>query len=95
MIYYNQRMVDVVDSKVIDKRLLFYGFENFFKRRLIIKALLPTKSVEERIIYRYYLYSQPFINDTLKNYMWDYLNNYMDEASFMLIHRNYSKRKDT
>ena len=86
----------MLDSEIIDKRLLFYGFEHFFKRRLIIKALLATKTREEKKIYRWYLYAAPFITDTVKNYMWDYLQGYIDESTFYTVYRKYGpKNKDT
>lgn len=86
----------MLDSEVIDERLLFYGFEHFFRRRLIIKALLATKTRKEKKIYRWYLYAAPFITDTVKNYMWDYLQGDISELDFVMVYGKYGKKiKDT
>lgn len=83
-----------MDADFIDKRLLFYGFNDFFKKRMIIKALLPTKSIKEQYLYRWYLYSRPFISDKLKNFMWDYLQNDMSELDFVLVYSTCIKNKN-
>ena len=96
MLYYNQRMVDFVDGEVIDERILFYGFEDFFRRRLVIKTLLATKDRKDKMIYKWYLYASPFISDVFKNYMWDYLQGDISDLDFIMVYGQYcKKRKDT
>jgi hypothetical protein len=77
----------MIDKEVIDSRLLFYGFEHFFQRRLIIKELLATKNKTDHLIYSWYLYSRPFISDNMKNHMWDYLHGYLSESDFILFYK--------
>lgn len=81
----------MIDEKIIDKRLVFYGVDHFFKKRLIIKTILYTKTSIERTIYQWYIYSRPFISDNMKNNIWDYLNDYMSEPDFVLNYRYYNK----
>lgn len=82
-----------MDKEIIDERLVFYGLDHFFKKRLIIKELLRTKSWKEVIIYQWYVYSRPFISEAIKNNIWDYLQDYMSEADFVLNYRYYNKNK--
>lgn len=76
-----------MDTDIIDERLVIYGFEHFFQRRVIIKALFWTKTPKDRHIYKWYLYSRPFISDTVKNYMWDYLQGDISDLDFAILHR--------
>lgn len=82
-----------MDKDIIDERLIFYGLDHFFKKRLVIKAIFHTKTLREQRIFQWYLYSRPFISDTVKNNMWDYLHDYMSEADFVLNYRYYNKNK--
>lgn len=82
-----------MDKEIIDERLVFYGLDHFYKKRLVIKAILRTKTWRERVVYQWYVYSRPFINETFKNNIWDYLQDYMSEADFVLNYRYYNKNK--
>lgn len=81
-----------MDRDIFDNRLLYYGLDDFVNKRMSIKAIFACKSRKDQYLYKLYLYSRPFINDTWKDYMWDYLQSDMNEADFM---SNYSlyKRK--
>ena len=81
-----------MDADIIDPRLIFYGFEEFFYRRVLIKTIFQTKPLKEQRIYCWWLYSRPFISDTLKNYMWEYLQNDISDLDFILIHSSCNRR---
>lgn len=76
-----------MDTDIIDERMVIYGFRHFFQRRVIIKALFWTKPLKERHIYKWYLYSRPFISETAKNYMWEYLQNDINDLDFAMAYR--------
>lgn len=79
--------MNTMDADIIDERMLIYGFEHFFKRRVIIKALFLTKTTKEQLIYKWYLYSRPYISETAKNYMYDYLQSDISDLDFVMAFR--------
>ena len=81
-----------MDTDIIDERMVIYGFEHFFKRRVIIKTLFWTKAPRDQHIYKWYLYSRPFISDTAKNYMWDYLQDDISELDFVIAHQTCMRK---
>lgn len=81
-----------MDKDIFDNDLLFYGLDDFFIKRHKIKEVLPTKSIKDQYIYKLYLYSRPFINDTWKDYMWDYLHNDIDELYFISEYGQYKRK---
>ena len=80
-----------MDSEIIDSRLIFYGFEHFFNRRFIIKTIFSLKDKKDQNIYRWYVYSRPFMNDNHKNYIWDYLQGDIGELEILTIHAKMKK----
>ena len=81
-----------MDADIIDSRLIFYGFEEFFYRRVLIKNIFQTKSLKDQRIYCWWLYSRPFITETLKNYMWEYLQGDISDYEFIFIHSSCNRR---
>lgn len=82
-----------MDSKFFDKRLLYYGLEEFYNKRLIIKTLYTYKKPEEIYLYRMYVYSRAFISDNWKNNIWDYLNGDKTDAEFRALYKEYMDKK--
>lgn len=82
-----------MDSKFFDKRLLYYGLEEFYNKRLIIKTLYTYKNPEEIYLYRMYVYSRAFISDNWKNNIWDYLNGDKTDAEFRALYKEYMDKK--
>lgn len=81
-----------MDKEIFDNGLLFYGLDDFVTKRNIIKEILPTKSLKEQYIYKLYLYSRPFISETWKDYMWDYLQSDITELIFMSEYGQYKRK---
>ena len=82
-----------MDKDLLDEGLLFIGFDDFFKRRESIKELFLTKNIKEQYIYKLYVYSRPFINDTYKDYIWDYLHDDITNAGLVHYYTFYKRRK--
>lgn len=81
-----------MDSDIFDNRLLFYGLDEFMVKRKVIKQVLFEKTIREQYIYKLYLYSRPFISETWKDLMWDYIQNDIDEL-YLISEYGKNKRK--
>jgi hypothetical protein len=81
-----------MDKDIFDNNLLFYGLDDFVTKRNIIKAILPTKTIKEQYIYKLYFYSRPFISETWKDLMWDYLHGDLTELEFMCEYGPYKRK---
>lgn len=57
-----------------DKRLEYNSLLDFYPRRTIIKKIFDSLELEERCIYKMYVYSLPFEEDRIKDLIWEYLN---------------------
>lgn len=82
-----------MDKDFFDERLLYYGLDEFYRKRLIIKTVLMTKSLSEQFLYRMYVYSRAFISDTWKNNIWDYLQDDIGEVEFLNLYMDYQNKK--
>ena len=82
-----------IDSKFFDERLLYYGLEEFYNKRILIKSLYQCKSYDEIYLYRMYVYSRAFISDTWKNNIWEYLNNDISDKEFRDMYKLYMDKK--
>lgn len=81
-----------MDKDIFDNRLLYYGLDDFARKRLSIKMILKLKSVKEQYLYKLYVYSRPFINDTWKDYIWDYLQGDIGEQEFSYFYNIYKQK---
>lgn len=81
-----------MDKDIFDNRLLYYGLDEFFIKRASIKAIFACKSIKDQYLYKLYVYSRPFINDTWKDYIWDYLQSDIEEVEFMSAYGIYKRK---
>lgn len=81
-----------MDRDIFDHRLLFYGLDDFVIKRASIKAIFSCKSCKDQYLYKLYVYAAPFINDTWKDYMWDYLQSDISDLEFMLNYGVYKRK---
>ena len=72
-----------MDKDIFDNRLLYYGLDDFYAKRVAIKTIFACKSIKDQYLYKLYVYSRPFINDVWKDNIWDYLQNDIPEYEFM------------
>lgn len=54
--------------------LRFYNFEDFYKRKELIKFHYEQLSNKEKSIYKMYVYSNRLISDRKVDKIWEYLN---------------------
>lgn len=50
------------------------GFKDFYERRNILATKYLFLSTEERMVYKWYIYSRRYIREKLCDAMWEYLN---------------------
>lgn len=72
----------MMDKDIFDSRLLYYGLDDFYLKKETIRILFQCKSIKEQYLYKMYVYSRPFINDTWKDYIWDYLQHDIPDIEF-------------
>lgn len=82
-----------MDKDFFDERLLYYGLDEFYKKRLIIKTTLMSLPRNEQFLYRMYVYSRAFISDTWKNNIWDYLQDDITEVELLNMYMDYQNKK--
>jgi hypothetical protein len=82
-----------MNKDFFDERLLYYGLDEFYKKRLIIKTTLMTLPTNEQFLYRMYVYSRAFISDTWKNTIWDYLQDDITEVELLNLYVDYQNKK--
>lgn len=81
-----------MDIRFFDYRLLYYGLDHFYNNRYIIRDVLKEQTVDNAYLYKLYVYSRPFINDTWKDYIWDFLQNDIEDFEFANLYIEYKKR---
>lgn len=81
-----------MDIRFFDYRLLYYGLDHFYNNRHIIRDVLKEQTVDNAYLYKLYVYSRPFINDTWKDYIWDFLQNDIEDFEFANLYIEYKKR---
>lgn len=82
-----------MDKDFFDERLLYYGLDEFYRKRLIIKTTLMSLPRNEQFLYRMYVYSRAFISDTWKNNIWDYLQDDITEVELLNMYMDYQNKK--
>lgn len=82
-----------MDKDFFDNRLLYYGLDDFYKKRLLIKSVLLLKTTDEQYLYKMYVYSRAFINDTWKDYIWEYIQNDITDDIFRELYLDYCNKK--
>lgn len=63
-----------MDDDIIEPELQFYSFNDFFKKKDIIKRKYNTLTTKEIRIYKMYVYATCFETEHTKDVMWNYLN---------------------
>lgn len=74
-----------------DKRLEFYSLLDFYSKKENIKMIYNSLPLEEKQIYKMYVYSLCFEDDYSKDLIWEYLNGW-EESQFELA-RVYRVKK--
>jgi hypothetical protein len=74
---------------------MFYGFDEFFRRRMEIRHEVDCMDKYQIAVYRLYIYSTPFVTDYIRNNMWDYLMRYEDDLDMVKVYADYKRSKRT
>lgn len=61
----------------------FYGLLDFYPRKEEIKEKFETMNNSEKSLYKMYVYSLPFMEEGLKDLIWEYINGF-EESIFDL-----------
>ena len=80
------------------KGFVFYGLLDFYKNKEVVVEIYNKMNIDEKEIYKMYVYSLPFMEDNIKDLIWNYINGY-EESIFDLAREHtkarqkYEKRK--
>ena len=74
---------------------IFYGFDEFFSRREIIRKEVDCMDTSQIFVYKLYIYSTPFVTDYIRNGMWDFLMRDEDDLTLVKIYSDYKRSKKT
>ena len=77
-------MVDFSECKLIENEMKFYTYDDFCRRRKIIKDNFLLMTENGRIFYKYYVYANSHMDLRYKNKIWDFLNGF-DDNGFELL----------
>lgn len=68
--------IDFSFCNFIEEYMWFFTYYDFCDNRYYLKRMFETFTTNERIFYRYYVYSNIHMDIQYKNAIWDYLNDY-------------------
>lgn len=74
------------------KELVFYSILDFYPKRKEIRTIYKSLSLEDRKLYKHYVYSICFEKEYVKDLIWEYLNDW-EESYMKLIDEYIIKRK--
>ena len=60
--------------EIVDIRLMFNNFNDFYDNRFMIREVYGSLSVREKMIYKMYVYSNRLIKYEKLHKIWEYLN---------------------
>lgn len=75
----------------MNKELVFYSLLDFYPKRNTIKENFDLLTVDEKIIYKMYVYSIPFEEEYTKDLIWEFLNGWK-EGVFELSKKYRAKK---
>ena len=70
----------------------FYNLLQFYNNKEYFRLVFSGMNSDDKKIYKMYVYSLPFMEDNIKDLIWDYLNGY-EESKFDLA-KEYRKAKN-
>lgn len=77
---------------------MFYSLLDFFPKKEIIKAEYNSMTKEQKQQYKMYVYSLPFMEEDIKDRIWEYLNDWLEDydklcKKYKKVKIRYEKRK--
>lgn len=76
----------------ISDEMYFFTYYDFCDNRKQIKKLYKMMSKQEQKFYMWYVYANIHCNETYKNFIWDYLNDYIDDLELLEKKKFYKAR---
>lgn len=73
------------------KGFVFYGLVDFFENKENIKTTYEEMEISDKEIYKMYVYALPWMDDNIKDLIWEYINGY--EESIFDLSKEYRKAK--
>lgn len=67
----------------ISEEMYFFTYYDFCDNRKQLKKLYKSMSKPEQKFYMWYVYANIHCNETYKNFIWDYLNDYIDDCELL------------
>ena len=80
------------ECRFIEKEMWFDTYTEFCKCRRGIKRLYRGLRKDGKLMFKWYLYANIHMNETYKGYIWDYLNDYIDETELLYRLRFYKAK---
>lgn len=77
------------ECKFIVKEMWFHTYFDFCDVRAGIKRLYKGLSKNGKEFYKWYVYANIHMNETYKNAIWDYLNDYDDGLELLRLKQYY------
>lgn len=59
---------------MIHDNMRFNGFPDFYSRKDIISSLYANLTINDRFIYKYYVYSRRYLRERTCDAIWEYIN---------------------
>ena len=80
--------------KFIDEKMWFFTYYDFCDNRHDIKQLFETLNNDQKLFYKWYIFANIHMNETYKNAIWDYLNQFEEyyEINLLNLKRFYKAK---
>lgn len=85
-------MKELSECDFLDKRLVYYTYIDFCKRRKTIKGAFKELNLNQRRFYLWYVYANIHMSETYKNLIWDYLNDNDTDEHLLKLRKWYRAR---
>lgn len=59
---------------MVEKEMMFMGLKDFYNKSRYIKSLYNELCIDEKRIYKMYVYSNCLLTESQKDRIWEYLN---------------------
>lgn len=91
---FEKKEVDFSQCGFIDNFMIFYTYNDFCRNRKIIKTLYDRiLDKNGKIFYKWYVYANLHMNETYKNAIWDYLNDFDPDGTNLVRLERFYKAK--
>ena len=81
--------IDFSDCAFINEEMKFYTFYDFCDNRIAMKYLFNKLNTNAKLFYMWYVYANIHMDLLFKNAIWDYLNDFCEEARMLELKKQY------